>query len=67
MPRFVLVAMLVLSLCATTGRPAAAQEPSPSPVPTLIGGGMVGSEVPGAPCALVELAPGYPGYRGFVT
>ena len=28
---------------------------------------MVGSDVPGAPCTLVELAPGYPGYRGFVS
>lgn len=60
-------AMLVLAFLATAGSHVAAQELTPSPFPTLIDGGMVGSDVPGAPCTLVELAPGYPGYRGFVT
>ena len=68
MPRLVLAALFVLSFLAAVARPAAGQEPAPRPVPTIEGGGgMIGSDVPGAPCTLVELAPGYPGYRGFVT
>ena len=53
------------------------EQEQPSPVPTIPGGpGMTGSDYSGptpvvalqtATCTPVELKPGYPGYRGFVT
>jgi hypothetical protein len=57
--------------------PARQQEEQPTPGPSIPGGpGMIGSDYPGPPpaaalqsatCTLVELHPGYPGYRGFIT